>query len=81
MRRDRWRLGAERLGHDYATEAARAALAFGFERVRFSEIVPFTVPANNRSRRVMERLGMTHDRSDDFEHPGAPPRWTPKTGH
>ena len=32
----------------------------------------FTVPANFRSRRVMERLGMTHDPADDFDHPGIP---------
>ena len=32
----------------------------------------FTVPANVRSRRVMERLGMTHDPADDFDHPALP---------
>ncbi|HEX7246183.1 MAG TPA: GNAT family N-acetyltransferase [Solirubrobacterales bacterium] len=26
-----------------------------------------------RSRAVMERLGMTHDPADDFEHPSLPP--------
>jgi RimJ/RimL family protein N-acetyltransferase len=38
------------------------------------EIVSFTVPQNVRSRRVMEKLGMTHDPSDDFDHPLLPPR-------
>jgi RimJ/RimL family protein N-acetyltransferase len=68
-----WRLGAEHWGSGYATEAARAALAFGFEQRGLREIVSFTVPANQRSRAVMERIGMTHDRADDFEHPSLPP--------
>lgn len=33
------------------------------------EIVSFTTPANVRSRRVMEAIGMTHDPADDFDHP------------
>jgi RimJ/RimL family protein N-acetyltransferase len=67
-----WRLAAEHWGRGYATEAARAVLSFGFEEVGLSEIVSFTVPANVRSRRVMERIGMTHDPSDDFDHPALP---------
>jgi RimJ/RimL family protein N-acetyltransferase len=38
-----------------------------------SEIVSFTVPANVRSIRVMERIGMRHDPADDFDHPRLPP--------
>ena len=67
-----WRLAAEHWGHGYATEGARAALQFGFESLRLAEIVSFTVPENVRSRRVMEKLGMTHDPSEDFEHPVLP---------
>jgi RimJ/RimL family protein N-acetyltransferase len=67
-----WRLAAKHWGHGYATEAARAALAFGFETLRLAEIVSFTVPANLRSRRVMEKLGMTHNPADDFDHPALP---------
>jgi len=67
-----WRLAAEAWGHGLATEAAEAALAFGFESVGLDEIVSFTVPANVRSRAVMERLGMTHDPADDFDHPRFP---------
>ncbi len=36
------------------------------------EIVSFTVPVNLRSIAVMERLGMTRDPDDDFEHPNVP---------
>jgi RimJ/RimL family protein N-acetyltransferase len=50
-------------------EAARAATSFGFGELDLAEIVSFTTAANRRSRRVMERLGMTHDQADDFEHP------------
>jgi len=68
-----WRLAAHHWGHGYATEAALAVVAFGFETLRLDEIVSFTVPANCRSRRVMERIGMTHDPADDFDHPSLPP--------
>jgi RimJ/RimL family protein N-acetyltransferase len=64
-----WRLAPAYWGAGYATEAARAALAFGFGELHLAEIVAFTVPANTRSRRVMERLGMTRSEADDFEHP------------
>jgi RimJ/RimL family protein N-acetyltransferase len=67
-----WRLAAEHWGRGYATEAAQAALVFGFERLALREIVSFTVPANQRSRRVMEKLGMSHDPRDDFDHPRLP---------
>ena len=67
-----WRLAYEFWGRGYATEAARAALDFGFRQLGLKEIVSFTVPANRRSRSVMERIGMTHSPDDDFEHPGFP---------
>lgn len=67
-----WRLAHEHWGRGYATEGARAALAFGFAALKLEQIVSFTVPANVRSRRVMERLGMTRDPADDFDHPGLP---------
>jgi RimJ/RimL family protein N-acetyltransferase len=64
-----WRLARDYWGRGFATEGARAALQFGFVDAGLSEIVSFTVPANVRSRRVMDRLGMTHDPADDFDHP------------
>lgn len=68
-----WRLAREHWGRGYATEAARAALAFGFEHLGLGEILSFTVPANLRSRRLMERLGMIRNPADDFDHPRLPP--------
>ena len=67
-----WRLAAEHWGKGYAAEGARAALAFGFETLRLEEIVSFTATGNLPSRRVMERIGMTHDPADDFDHPALP---------
>ncbi len=67
-----WRLAADHWGNGYASEAAAAAVTFGFGCLNLSEIVSFTVPANTRSRRVMERLGMTHDAAGDFDHPNVP---------
>jgi RimJ/RimL family protein N-acetyltransferase len=64
-----WRLAHSAWGHGYATEAARAALAFGFERVQLDEIVSMTSLPNSRSRAVMQRIGMSYDPSDDFDHP------------
>ncbi len=68
-----WRLAAEHWGRGYATEGATAALAFAFISLGLSEVVSTTVPDNVRSRRVMEKLGMTHDARDDFDHPLLPP--------
>lgn len=68
-----WRLAAEHWGQGYAREAAREALAYGFDQARLSEIVSFTVPANVRSQKVMQAIGMTHDPRDDFDHPALPP--------
>lgn len=67
-----WRLAADAWGRGFATEAARAALRFGFEEKLLQEIVSFTVVANVRSRAVMERLGMQRDPAEDFEHPALP---------
>lgn len=67
-----WRIGRKFWGNGYATEAARAALAEGFDHIGASEIVAFTVPHNQPSRAVMEKLGMRHDPADDFDHPRIP---------
>ena len=67
-----WRLARPAWGHGYATEAAREACRIGFAELELAELVSFTVPANLRSRRVMERLGMTHEPAEDFEHPQLP---------
>ncbi|HEX8713863.1 MAG TPA: GNAT family N-acetyltransferase [Terracidiphilus sp.] len=67
-----WRLAADHWRQGLATEAAKAAVLYAFETAGLDELVSFTVPSNIRSRRVMEKLGMTHDPGDDFDHPGLP---------
>jgi RimJ/RimL family protein N-acetyltransferase len=72
-----WRLAAAHWGHGYATEAAREALRFGFVEVGLPEIVSFTVPQNERSWRVMERIGLVRDPAGDFDHPRVDPTANP----
>lgn len=64
-----WRLAPDSWGQGLATEAARAAVAYAFNVLALEELVSFTVPANQRSRRVMEKLGMERNPSEDFDHP------------
>jgi RimJ/RimL family protein N-acetyltransferase len=64
-----WRFARHAWGNGFATEAARAAVVVAFERLHLNEIVSLTAVENTPSRRVMERLGMTHVDADDFEHP------------
>lgn len=67
-----WRLGSKWWGSGLASEGARAVLRHGFATLGLEEVVSFTVPANVRSRRVMERLGMVRDLDGDFDHPALP---------
>jgi ribosomal-protein-alanine N-acetyltransferase len=67
-----WRLAAEHWGRGYATEAARRVLAYGFVTCDLPEIVAFTTTANQRSRALMTRLGMSRNPAEDFQHPGLP---------
>lgn len=64
-----WRLDPAHWGHGYATEGAREAVRFGFEQIGLREIVSFTTGSNHRSRRVMDRIGMSRDPDGDFDHP------------
>ncbi|MGA7925319.1 MAG: GNAT family N-acetyltransferase [Candidatus Sulfotelmatobacter sp.] len=67
-----WRLAADYWGQGLATEGAKAVVRHGFETIGLGELVSFTVPANTRSCRVMEKLGMSHNAADDFDHPRLP---------
>jgi len=64
-----WRLARSAWGHGYATEAARAAMEYGFGILTLPEIVAITMAANLRSQAVMERIGMTRDPAEDFDDP------------
>lgn len=67
-----WRLARAHWGKGYATEAASAAIDWGFGELGLGEIVSFTALANDRSERVMQRLGMVRDPGEDFDHPSLP---------
>jgi RimJ/RimL family protein N-acetyltransferase len=67
-----WRLAREAWGHGYATEGARASLAWCWANLDTPTVMAITVPANLRSRRVMEKIGMTYVEGGDFDHPALP---------
>jgi RimJ/RimL family protein N-acetyltransferase len=67
-----WRLARAYWGQGYALEATQAVVDDGFGRLGLDEIVAYTVPTNRRSWGLMERLGMSRDPSDDFDHPAVP---------
>ncbi|MFA6119189.1 MAG: GNAT family N-acetyltransferase [Parachlamydiales bacterium] len=67
-----WRLAYEHWNKGYATEGAKEALDYGFNKLKLKEIVSFTAIKNLRSRKVMEKLGMVHNPKDDFNHPKLP---------
>jgi RimJ/RimL family protein N-acetyltransferase len=67
-----WRLARSAWGHGYATEAALASLAFGFETLALREILAVTTATNLRSQAVMLRIGMTRDPAEDFDDPTEP---------
>lgn len=68
-----WRLARSAWGHGYATEAAQAAVAFGFGSLALPEILAVTAVTNLRSQAVMRRIGMSRDPAEDFDDPTVPP--------
>jgi RimJ/RimL family protein N-acetyltransferase len=67
-----WRLARNYWGRGYASEAAKASIRYGFERLGLAEIVSFTAVGNARSRAVVERIGLSRSAEDDFDHPALP---------
>ncbi|HZT59774.1 MAG TPA: GNAT family N-acetyltransferase [Pyrinomonadaceae bacterium] len=59
LARDEW-------GKGLATEAARACLRYGFEKLGCDSIAALTRHENMRSRRVMERIGMRYVRDGHY---------------
>ena len=67
-----WRLLPAYWHQGLAFEAAQAALEFGFGQLDLPQILAFTVPANQPSQALMQRLGMQRDPAEDFLHPLLP---------
>lgn len=59
----------ESWGSGYATEGALAVKDYAFAELGLTEIVSFTSEVNLRSRRVMEKIGLHRNPTDDFDHP------------
>jgi RimJ/RimL family protein N-acetyltransferase len=57
-----WTVTPERWGRGYATEIGRAGIEAA-ARLGLEPVVAYTMPDNTASRRVMEKLGMTYDRT------------------
>ena len=60
-----WELGyvfnADFLGHGFATEATRAIIHYAFEEKKAHRITALCNPMNERSWRLLERLGMRRE--------------------
>ncbi|KTD25721.1 acetyltransferase [Legionella lansingensis] len=67
-----WRLARSFWGQGLATEGGKAVLDYAFDKLHVQEIVSFTSERNKRSQRVMQKIGLSHDKKDDFHHPNLP---------
>jgi RimJ/RimL family protein N-acetyltransferase len=67
-----WLLHTDAWGKGYASEAAQALLRYAFDDLAWPEVVAMTATINVRSQRVMQRLGMTREPAEDFDHPRVP---------
>ena len=64
-----WRLGRSFWGQGYAIEGVGAALNYAFDVLDAPRVFAFTALANQRSERLMLRLGMKKVEGGDFAHP------------
>ena len=64
-----WRLRKEFWGKGYATEAAKKWLEIGFGEYDLKEIISFTAKQNQKSQKVIKRIGIKRDENRDFFHP------------
>ncbi len=69
-----WRVAKEFWGQGLAVEAAQRCLEIGFKQFGLDEIVSFTAKRNHNSQRVMQKLGMTNNETEDFQHPKLDPK-------
>lgn len=67
-----WRFHKRYWGKGIAFAAARDAEMFAFQTLKLPELVAFTAVPNDRSQRLMQRLGMVRDPAGDFRHPRLP---------
>jgi RimJ/RimL family protein N-acetyltransferase len=70
-----WRLMRAAWGKGYATEAARAALRDGFERMGLKEVLAYTSSDNLRSQAVIVRLNLQRAAALDYSVPLGGGQW------
>lgn len=68
-----YRLARAAWGQGLATEGAAALAAWGFSAVGYERITATTMAVNRASRRVMEKIGMVHVRTEIVSWPDAIP--------
>lgn len=62
-----WRIDKAHWNKGFATEAAKASLVFGFEKLLLKEIYSWTSVHNSKSEQVMKKIGM--EKFGKFDHP------------
>ncbi|HFB99518.1 MAG TPA: N-acetyltransferase [Phaeodactylibacter sp.] len=62
-----WRLKPSAWGKGYATEAAKAWLKYGFEKLKLKEIYSVVPVINTKSQNVMHKIGLK--KIEKFGHP------------
>jgi RimJ/RimL family protein N-acetyltransferase len=62
-----WALHPDAWGRGYATEVARAALAYGFDSLGLDLIFAITLPDNHASQAVMKRIGLGYRRRVEYK--------------
>ena len=60
-----WAIAPDLWGQGYATEGGRASVAWAFDELGVDEVISVTLPDNRASRRVMEKVGLDYDRTQD----------------
>ncbi|MBD3582522.1 GNAT family N-acetyltransferase [Flavobacterium selenitireducens] len=68
-----YRLRQEFWGKGFATEAGRAWIEHGFDQMKLPLINAFVSAGNAASRRVLEKCGLQH--TESFEYDGGPECW------
>lgn len=67
-----WRLSKKNWGFGFAPEAARAVIEYAFLKIKTNEVFAITTVENWKSRKVMEKIGMSYEPNNDFDHPQVP---------
>ena len=62
-----WTTAPERWSEGFATEVGAKALAVASEQLGLDSVVAFTLPHNDASRRVMEKLGFVYEKTAPYK--------------